>query len=142
MPEVWRRNAVGIWTVMFISNLHSGGHILFPDSQPAFQIPVELSNLRWNRYLGFVFPGEHIRSLQTVPRDAQHSRFIGVNAPLPIEFIGGTQRHPARRLGRYRPAFPPRPGGSCQLFIAEPLPPAPRTAGGADAPLRTHKPSR
>src|ERR1700693_1412811 len=93
MPEVWRRNAVGIWTVIVISNLHGDRHVFLPSIHPALQIFVECSDLGRNRFFAFVFPGEHIGSLQTIARDAQHSGLAGMNPPLPIEFVSRSHGH-------------------------------------------------
>src|SRR5205823_5043162 len=92
----------------------------------------ELSNLRRNRCLGFVFPGEHIRSLQPVSRDTQHGCLAGMNTPLPIQFVSSTHGHSTGSLGEYAFGFCQELDGFHQLWIRNILCPAPALRDGLD----------
>src|SRR5271154_2619876 len=93
VPDVRRRNAVGICTVTVISSLHRFWHAC--RVQCSLQKCFKLRQLRPNRLFHFVLIGEHVGSLETIARDAKHGRLVRRNSSLLIKF--------ARAPGRYAP---------------------------------------
>src|SRR6478672_5550675 len=92
-PAVWRRNAVGICTVigMTLGCSHTRGFRFCNDSgnlrwaQRLLQVRFELGKLRSDRALGLIDAGEHVGGLQTVARHAEHSSLFGQDAVLTIQ---------------------------------------------------------
>src|SRR5580692_2872340 len=97
VPDVRRRNAVGICTVTVISSLH--GHWKLGSLQRSLQKCFEVGDLGPNRLFHFVLPGEHVRRLQTIAGDTQDGRFIRGDASLAIQFARASSGYTTGSLG-------------------------------------------
>src|ERR1700686_5521828 len=132
VPDVSRRNAVGICTVTVISSLHRFRNTFLRSLQRSLQICFEVGELRPNRLLRFIFAGKHVGCLQTISRDAQYGCLLRRNTTLTIKFSRASGRHPTRGLGEDAFRLRQKLNGLDHFAIGNVFSPAPAFGDGLD----------